>query len=482
MTIYKRKSVGTQRKLKEMTTDWFQTYSYLSENKDHHVLLESGRGGRYSIIGLTPWAVIKGKDERLTIKTSYHEEEERGPLLPSLRKWLRTYRIEANHELPEIQGGLIGQFSYDLIREIEELPESSTDDLDTDDLYLMAFDELYVIDHQQDVIWFIAVISDEDYSRSEKILTEMITRWREGEKARTRNAQFSLPNESIPLNETIERSFEEEAFKVAVEKTKQYIRSGDVFQVNLSVRESRARVTHPLHIYRCLRELNPSPYMGYMQTPTIQYVSASPELLVKVKGDEVSTRPIAGTRSRGKNEEEDLALANTLLNNEKERAEHIMLVDLERNDLGRVCEYGSVEVDELMVIEKYSHVMHIVSNVKGIKAKEHDALDVIAATFPGGTITGAPKIRTMEIIEELEPVRRGAYTGSFGWIGFQGDMELNITIRTMIAKEGICYVQAGAGIVIDSDPKAEYKESLKKAKALWRAKEMSEEELRRNKR
>lgn len=218
--------------------------------------------------------------------------------------------------------------------------------------------------------------------------------------------------------------------------------------------------------------------MGYFHTPNVQFISASPELLVKVKGEEVSTRPIAGTRSRGKDEQEDQQLADTLINNEKERAEHVMLVDLERNDLGRVCQYGTVEVNELMVIEKYSHVMHIVSNVRGKKAPEFDNIDVIAATFPGGTITGAPKIRTMEIIEELEPVRRGIYTGSLGWVGFDGDMELNITIRTMIAKEGKVHVQAGAGIVIDSNPKAEFKESLKKAKALWKAKELSEAELK----
>lgn len=479
MTIIKRKAIGKKLTLQEVTTDWFETYTYLSVNNPHHVLLESGRGGRFSIIGLTPFAVIKGKNERLTVETTDGHEQITGPLVPSLRAWLRSYQVETNEDLPEFQGGLIGQFSYDLIREIENLPESSSDDLITEDLYLLAFDEVYVIDHHQETIWFIAVVPEGEVLTNEMKLTEMISNWQKSENDRRRHEQIKEIAELVTVKEGFQRSFGEEGFKQAVERTKQYIRSGDVFQVNLSVRESRPLMTKPMHIYKCLREINPSPYMGYMHTPDIQYVSASPELLVKVKGDEVSTRPIAGTRSRGKNQEEDQALADTLLNNEKERAEHIMLVDLERNDLGRVCQYGSVEVDELMVIEKYSHVMHIVSNIKGKKDTEHDALDVIAATFPGGTITGAPKIRTMEIIEELEPVRRGAYTGSFGWIGFQGDMELNITIRTMIIKEGMCYVQAGAGIVIDSDPKAEYKESLKKAKALWRAKELSEEELRR---
>ncbi|PYZ91570.1 aminodeoxychorismate synthase component I [Salipaludibacillus keqinensis] len=482
MIITKRRPIGKQVNLQDITTDWFKTYSHLSKEIEHHVLLESGRGGRYSIIGLSPWAVIKGKNQRLIVRTSESTDYFEGPLLSSLRTWLSSYKVDSNKDLPEFQGGLIGQLSYDLIREIERLPNEADDDLNTDDVYLLAFDEVYVIDHREEKIWFIALVPPDQASDGEDVLKNMMDRWREGEQSRLNdtNKKNRTADVSIKKPSHFSRSFQEDVFKEAVEKTKQYIRDGDVFQVNLSVRESREAMTEPIHIYDCLRKINPSPYMGYFHTPELQYVSASPELLVKVQGEEVSTRPIAGTRSRGKNEQEDQALADTLLNNEKERAEHIMLVDLERNDLGRVCQYGSVEVDELMVIEKYSHVMHIVSNVKGIKAADYDALDVIAATFPGGTITGAPKIRTMEIIEELEPVRRGAYTGSLGWIGFQGDMELNITIRTMIVKDGMCHVQAGAGIVIDSDPKAEYKESLKKAKALWKAKEMSEEELRRN--
>ena len=218
--------------------------------------------------------------------------------------------------------------------------------------------------------------------------------------------------------------------------------------------------------------------MSLIHTDSFDIVSASPEFLVKKKGRELSTRPIAGTRSRGKDDTEDERLARTLIENEKERAEHVMLVDLERNDLGRVCEYGTVEVDEFMVIEKYSHVQHIVSNVRGVSSFGSTAFDAIKATFPGGTITGAPKIRTMEIIEELEPVRRGVYTGSIGWIGFNDDMELNIAIRTMVIKDQVAHVQAGAGIVIDSNPEAEYKESLKKARALWKAKEVSEETSR----
>ena len=261
-----------------------------------------------------------------------------------------------------------------------------------------------------------------------------------------------------------------------LKKLKRYIAQGDVFQVNLSVRQHFQLDNHPIEIYETLRKVNPSPYMAYLHFPEFQIVSGSPELLVKKQGDVVSTRPIAGTRSRGRDEEEDIKLANELIENEKERAEHVMLVDLERNDLGRVCQYGSVHVDEFMVIEKYSHVMHIVSNVKGQLKREASYPDIIKATFPGGTITGAPKVRTMEIIEELEPTRRGVYTGSIGWIGFDGNMELNIVIRTLVAKDGFGYVQAGAGIVIDSNPEHEYKESLKKARAMVKSIELSKEE------
>lgn len=475
-----RIAIGEKESLSSQSTDWFQTYAYLAKKESHHVLLESGRGGRYSIIGLAPWAIIKGKNEYLAIETEQGTESYHGPLLPSLRTWFASYSLDTNPDLPDFQGGLIGQLSYDLVREIEALPEEANDDLETDDLFLLAFDEIIVIDHLDKEIWFIVVVPKEDLDHASKKIEVMRERWKNaGNQVKAGSGmQWEYKEKMSSAEEEFIRSIPVDEFKDAVEKTKGYIAAGDVFQVNLSVRESRKLNTDPLHVYDCLRRINPSPYMGYMHSPDLQYVSASPELLVKVKGDEVSTRPIAGTRSRGKTADEDEKLVETLINNEKERAEHIMLVDLERNDLGRVCRYGSVEVDELMVIEKYSHVMHIVSNVKGIKVENLDAFDVIAATFPGGTITGAPKIRTMEIIEELEPVRRGAYTGSLGWIGFNGDMELNITIRTMVVKNGISHVQAGAGIVIDSDPGAEYKESLKKAKALWKAKELSEEELK----
>jgi para-aminobenzoate synthetase component 1 len=451
---------------------WFKRYQQLADCEPKHVLLESGRGGRYSVMGLTPFAVISGKANRLTFEIDGKVEEKKGPLLKSLKEVLSPYYHKAIPELPPFQGGAIGYISYDIVREIENLPELAEDDLALPDLYFMLFDDVFVYDHEKKVMWIIVHGHKHESDALEKRVEGYFQKW-------NKNIEYQTERTKTFSSKSNERlaSLSEEAFCKATEKIKEYIARGDVFQVNLSVRQSKPLTTEPAHVYEVLRKLNPSPYMSYFQTPDFQFVSASPELLVKKNDTDLSTRPIAGTRSRGKDDKEDQELASTLINNEKERAEHVMLVDLERNDLGRVSAYGSVEVDELMVIEKYSHVMHIVSNVKGRLADQYDLYDVIRATFPGGTITGAPKVRTMEIIEELEPVRRGIYTGSIGWIGFDENMELNIAIRTMVCKDGQAHVQAGAGIVIDSVPSNEYKESLKKARALWRALETSEEEM-----
>ncbi|MEP7219900.1 MAG: anthranilate synthase component I family protein, partial [Bacteroidota bacterium] len=268
---------------------------------------------------------------------------------------------------------------------------------------------------------------------------------------------------------SVESNMTPEKFAAIVGRAQEYIRAGDIFQVNLSIRFSQRIGVDPLMLYRALRDVNPSPYMSCFLLPEMAIVSASPELLVNVHGGMLETRPIAGTRPRGANREEDLANARELIENEKERAEHLMLVDLERNDIGRVARYGSVDVNEFMGIEEYSHVIHIVSNIRGQLAEGRDTFDAIRACFPGGTITGAPKVRSMEIIEELEPCRRGLYTGSIGWIGFNGDAELNIAIRTIVVKDDIAYIQAGAGIVADSVPEREYAESVRKAEAALEA-------------
>ncbi|MFP7737861.1 aminodeoxychorismate synthase component I [Priestia aryabhattai] len=450
---------------------WFKKYQELSKDEPNHILLESGRGGNFQIMGLKPVAILRGEPNELHIKTDGQSIVQKGNPLHLMRDWMKKFEAEVNPDLPPFQGGAIGFISYDYIRYVETIPGLAEDSLKTPDVYFLIFDDVFVYDQEKEKLWII--VNDEaDYKeQAHKRINQYKEDWMEA-------SPEGLSYERIHrVAEKSEVSMSEAAFSDATTRVHEYIGQGDVFQVNLSVRQSQQLQTHPMHIYEQVRKINPSPYMSYMQTEEFHIVSCSPELLVKKDGDEISTRPIAGTRSRGKDDQEDQQLADELIHNEKERAEHVMLVDLERNDLGRVSEYGTVHVDEFMVIEKYSHVMHIVSNVKGKLARNKDFVDIVDAVFPGGTITGAPKVRTMEIIEELEPVRRGIYTGSIGWIGFNGDMELNIAIRTMIIQDGQAYVQAGAGVVIDSNPKHEYKESLKKAIALWKAKEQSENEL-----
>ena len=449
---------------------FFSAYENLSRNQPHHVLLESGRGGRYSIAGLQPKAIVQSVEEGLRIQDSSGEKTLKGDPLIVLENWLKPLKTERQEELPDFQGGVIGFLSYDYARKIERLPSIGMDDLDTPELYFFYLDEWVVFDHQENELWTMILSAEKNSSANEQ-LDEWTSLWKDALSGKINRMNFP---EGVMDPSDIRVSMDEEQFSHAVNRIQEYISQGDVFQVNLSVRQSQELKADPFSVYKALRELNPSPYMSYIHAPEFQIVSGSPELLVKKQGMEVSTRPIAGTRSRGVNPEEDERLALELIDNEKERAEHVMLVDLERNDLGRVCQYGTVEVNEFMVIEKYSHVMHIVSNVRGTLDKHKSGADLIRSVFPGGTITGAPKVRTMEIIEELEPVRRGIYTGSIGWIGVNGDMELNIVIRTMLVKEGEAYIQAGAGVVIDSNPLYEYKESLKKAKALWVAKARAE--------
>ncbi|MBG9782366.1 anthranilate synthase component I family protein [Shouchella lehensis] len=452
-------------------SEWFCAFRRLTEKEQHYAVLESGRSGRYSIMGLKPEAIIEGKDRTLTVQTNGTTKTYDGELLESVELVLKSYQV--NEPLleggPPIQGGALGYISYDYVRQIETLATSAVDDLHLPEVYFMVFEHVFVYDHVQKALWIC--VNGNDGKKLDNWLRTYEAIWSQEGVQAAEHDTFSFSEESSPLAGTMS----EEEFSKAVDRIQTYISEGDVFQVNLSVRHHKRNDIPPIYIYEALRELNPSPYMSYIHAPERQIVSASPELLVKKRNDELSTRPIAGTRSRGRTEVEDQRLKEELLSNEKEIAEHVMLVDLERNDLGRVSEYGSVEVDELLVVEKYSHVMHLVSNVKSKLAEGYSLYDCIRAVFPGGTITGAPKVRTMEIIEELEPVRRGLYTGAIGWIGFHGDMELNIVIRTMICQGDYAYVQAGAGVVIDSNPIAEYKESLKKAKALWRAYDIAKE-------
>ncbi|HDR7436865.1 TPA: anthranilate synthase component I family protein [Bacillus anthracis] len=448
---------------------FFNKYKQLSYDKTQHVLLESRRGGRYSIAAIDPIGEINAKNGCTTIKINGQVTEEIGNPFLIVEKWMKQWKSKVNLELPDFQGGAIGFISYDSIHYFEDIPSEATDDLNVPDLYFLIFNDVAVYDHEKKLLWLITHYTNEmEKLEGERRLEEWKNSWLLQEEI---NPVYNYEQKACEEEPIV---FEKESFEKAVQKVKSYISAGDVFQVNLSVRHAKPVETHPFNIYMALRDINPSPYMAYIHTPDFQIVSGSPELLIKKKEKKLSTRPIAGTRSRGKNAKEDIKLAYELINNKKERAEHVMLVDLERNDLGRVCEYGTVEVDEFMVIEKYSHVMHIVSNVTGILKNDKGFSDIFEGVFPGGTITGAPKIRTMEIIEELEPTKRGIYTGSIGWIGFNEDLEFNIVIRTLFVKNGYGYVQAGAGIVIDSKAENEYKESLKKSAAVWQAKETSE--------
>jgi para-aminobenzoate synthetase component 1 len=456
-------------------------------------VLESGKNGRYTYLGLEPAASIRGDLYQATI-THRHGVMETwtAPPLESVKRWMKPYQSPKVEGLPKFTGGCAGFWNYDVVRTIERLPVLAKADLPCPDYQFVMMDQLWIIDHQEHQLYcsYYTLVhkrqSEEQlralYEMAKAKTQQMLEKWIV--IMSTEDIERSIADRAIFLREDILHNgvnidvesisgvytdFTKQQYLQAVHRIQEYIRQGDVFQVNLSVRQSKKLDCAPEHIYEWLRHLNPSPYMGYFRFPDCQFVCGSPELLVQLEGTRIRTRPIAGTRPRGGNAEEDQRLRHELLSNEKERAEHIMLVDLERNDLGRISRYGSVRVDELMTVEMYSHVMHIVSEVTGELAEDRDAYDVLAATFPGGTITGAPKIRTMEIIEELEPVRRGPYTGSIGWIDYNGDMEFNIVIRTLMAIEGIGHVQAGAGIVIDSDAEREYTESLNKAKALWKA-------------
>jgi anthranilate synthase component 1 len=372
--------------------------------------------------------------------------------------------------LPKFVGGAVGMLGYDLVRFFEHLPETATDDLGVDDMAMMICDSVVVFDHAKNLIRIVVLAEGtaEGYAAAEAEIERVLDRLR-GPLPR-------LPSKGTtpsPVGSNTTR----EAYERGVERIREYIAAGDGIQMVLSQRFSTPCRADPLSVYRALRSLNPSPYMYMLRFGDFDIVGASPELLVSLQDRTARVRPIAGTRRRGATEDEDRRLEAELLADEKERAEHIMLVDLGRNDLGRVCEYGTVTVGELMTVERYSHVMHIVSDVTGTLRADLDGLDLIRATFPAGTVSGAPKVRAMEIIEELEPNRRGCYAGAVGYVSATGDLDLAIAIRTIYLREGVAYVQAGAGIVYDSAPSREFEECLNKAQAALKAIELAQRGL-----
>lgn len=456
-------------------------------------LLESVKGpekiARYSFVGFDPCLVFKMKNGFIEIRSSGEKTISSNRPLTMLKNLMRSYNQIACEYLAPFQGGIVGILSYDFVQYLERLPKNAFDDLMLPDAHFLMIDKLIAFDHVDKKCWIIVcpgvkeTIEGEmsykllDWSEKYDEAVEKIhdTRYRiQDVKFKTEELRISNHTSCIRHRaSSINYEMKKREYMDIVKKAKEYIAAGDIFQANLSQRVSaHIRDKSPWNLYRILRSINPSPFAAYIDFGDYKIVSSSPERLLRVKERIIETRPIAGTRPRGKDCREDELMRTELLLNEKERAEHIMLIDLERNDLGRVSEYSTVKVDELMITEDYSHVIHIVSNVIGNLADGKDCFDAIKAAFPGGTITGVPKVRCMEIIDELEPARRGPYTGSIGYISFSGNTDLNIVIRTFVIKHNTAYVQAGAGIVADSDPEREYFETLKKAEALIKTLEM----------
>ena len=445
-------------------------------NEPYTYLLESVQGGerfgRYSFIGLSSPTRIEvyGRSALLLTGNRLVERRDYGDPLNFVAEFMNRIKVPPREHLPRFAGGLVGCFGYDTVRYIEPklAKTEKTDTLGTPDILLLLSEEVAIVDNLSGKLTLVVYAEPEvpgAYKRAQKRLRELLARLR---------APVQIPEEIRAESAPAVSSFGEEGFKDAVRRAKQYIVDGDVMQVVLSQRMSKPYAASPMALYRAIRSLNPSPYMFYFNFEDFHVVGASPEILTRLEDDVVTVRPIAGTRKRGATVAEDLALEKELLADQKEIAEHVQLLDLGRNDAGRVSEIGSVKVTERFTIERYSHVMHIVSNVEGKLKEGLDALAVLRATFPAGTVSGAPKVRAMEIIDELEPVKRGIYAGAVGYIGFHGEMDLAIAIRTAVIKDGTIHVQAGAGIVADSNPEAEWQETRNKARAMLKAAEMAE--------
>jgi len=456
----------------------------LGEGKFSFLLESVEKGeklGRYSFLGSEPALIFKSKGKKVEIIRPGKCEiltVKKDPL-ETLRRIMDGYRVISSPELPRFSGGAVGYVGYDMVRFWEKIPQKNKDDLNLPDSLFMLSHTLVIFDHLNHKIKVVsyALLEGKEspqiaYKKARRRIDEVIARLKQSSPSLLYGG--SKQRRKAEVNQEIESNFTPDVFQARVKRAKKYIRAGDIFQVVLSQRLKRKVSASAFDIYRTLRSLNPSPYMYYLKCGDFEIVGSSPETLVRMEGEEVTYRPIAGTRKRGRDRTEDELLTRELSANPKEKAEHIMLVDLGRNDMGRVCEYGTVEVTELFSIEKYSHVMHLVSNIEGRLRREMDQYDLLRACFPAGTVSGAPKVRAMEIIEELEPCCRGPYAGALGYFSFSGNMDTCIIIRTILIKEGIAYIQAGAGIVADSHPESEYEETLNKARALIKAIEIAE--------
>ncbi|HVO57659.1 MAG TPA: anthranilate synthase component I [Dongiaceae bacterium] len=453
-------------------------YLRIAHGARYSFLLESVEGGekigRYTFAGAHPEEVFRYANGACVLETRDRVIWEESDPVSFLRARIERFRPVRVPGLPPLIAGAIGYFSYDMVRLIERLPKELRDEIGLFDAVLMFYHGLIAFDHVQHRLWIVRNVFTEEkgslrakydqavaeIQRTRKLLEQPV----EAEQPKPRGKQ---KKKKAPLRVT--SNFAKPAYLAAVRKAKEYIRAGDIFQVVISQRFSGKTDAPPFQIYRELRALNPSPYLFFLQLNDVSVVGSSPEMLVKVQGRDVFYRPIAGTRWRGKDEAEDLRLEREMLADEKERAEHIMLVDLGRNDLGRVCDYGSVQVEKLMTVERYSHVMHLVSSLRGRLRPDVDCFDALMACFPAGTVSGAPKVRAMEIIEELEKTRRGIYAGGILYLDFSGNLDSCIALRTMVIRNGVAHIQAGGGIVADSTPTGEFDESVNKSKALQRA-------------
>ena len=431
---------------------------------------EQGQVGRYSFVGIRPRSVLRWSDGRLS--ESGAEDRAASDPYGAVAETLARYELAPVEGLPPFAGGAVGFFGYDLVRTVEPLGEPNPDPLGLPDMALMITDVLLVFDHLRHELTIMSCAFADDeggidaaYERAVATIGEV--------RERLRGAVPAPEQPMVAEPPRFASNMQREEFEAAVERIVEYVHAGDAFQVVPSQRFSAPAPVEAFSVYRGLRAVNPSPYMYFLEFGDFQIAGASPEPLVKVQGRRVETRPIAGTYPRGSDEEEDRRLAERLINDPKERAEHVMLVDLGRNDLGRVCEYGSVKVDELMVVETYSHVLHIVSQVSGTLREDVGAMDVLRSALPAGTLSGAPKVRAMQIIDELEPVKRCSYGGAIGYLSWNGDLDTAIHIRTVVIKDGQVHVQAGGGTVADAKPAYEYNESVNKAKAVFRAVELA---------
>jgi anthranilate synthase component 1 len=453
-------------------------YLRLARKARYACLLESVEGGekiaRYTFVGANPAEVFRHVNGACVSESEGHLSPVQSNPLDFLRKRIQRYRPVRVPGLPPLVAGAIGYFAYDMVRLFERIPDRSKNDLGTDDAVMMFFLGLVVFDHVRHRVWIVRNVFTEGEGnlRSKyRAAVREIAETRRLLELPIKDKGGKLKRRATPLR--VESNFTRPQFLAAVRKSKEYVRAGDVFQVVISQRFSARTDADPFEIYRALRVLNPSPYMYFLKLGDTAIVGSSPELLLKVQGREAFYRPIAGTRPRGKDEAEDQILAAELAADPKERAEHIMLVDLGRNDLGRVSEYGSVRVERLEFVEYYSHVMHLVSTLRSRLRPDVDCLEALAACFPAGTVSGAPKIRAMEIIDELEPTRRGIYAGAILYLDFSGNLDSCIAIRTMVVRKGLASVQAGAGLVADSVPEREYQETVNKARALIAALEVA---------